>query len=211
MRIRNLYCKKTGFKNEITYKLLSIISGTGAVVVYCTFSSLYYNSSAKKRWVIVLAYLGRRRIKFHAAGLTCWFFISVYFKSCIWPQAKEPTMEQRQISRKPRKMFPVCWYERALFDDRTGLSFTIAAGLRQSIHPRVRVPWYTWSYFIVTYMRLGDGVFLYPSTQRYYRRLILLLILLYCYMFRSYDHLQTENILLARITQLTTDPLVGII
>jgi hypothetical protein len=26
-------------------------------------------------------------------------------------------------------------------------------------------------------------------------------------MFRSYDHLQVENILLARITQLTTDPL----
>jgi hypothetical protein len=26
-------------------------------------------------------------------------------------------------------------------------------------------------------------------------------------MFRSYDHLQAENILLARITQLTTDPL----
>jgi hypothetical protein len=27
------------------------------------------------------------------------------------------------------------------------------------------------------------------------------------YMFRSYDHLQVENILLARITQMTTDPL----
>jgi hypothetical protein len=27
-------------------------------------------------------------------------------------------------------------------------------------------------------------------------------------MFRSYDHLQEENILLARITQLTTDPLL---
>jgi hypothetical protein len=26
-------------------------------------------------------------------------------------------------------------------------------------------------------------------------------------MFRSHDHLQVENILLARITQLTTDPL----
>jgi hypothetical protein len=45
---------------------------------------------------------------------------------------------------------------------------------------------------------------LYPSAQRHYRRLILLLILLYCYMFRSHDHLQAENILLARITQLTT-------
>jgi hypothetical protein len=36
------------------------------------------------------------------------------------------------------------------------------------------------------------GVFI-PSTQRHYRRLILLLILLYCYMFRSYDHLQAEK------------------
>jgi hypothetical protein len=41
--------------------------------------------------------------------------------------------------------------------------------------------------------------FLFMSTQRHYRRLILLLILLYCYMFRSYDHHQAENILLARI------------
>jgi hypothetical protein len=41
---------------------------------------------------------------------------------------------------------------------------------------------------------------LYPSTQRHYCRLILLHILLYCYMFRSYDHHQAENILLARIT-----------
>jgi hypothetical protein len=31
----------------------------------------------------------------------------------------------------------------------------------------------------------------------------LLLILLYCYMFRSYHHHQAENILIARITQLT--------
>jgi hypothetical protein len=51
------------------------------------------------------------------------------------------------------------------------------------------------------------GGFLYPSTQRHYRKLILLLILLYCYTFRLYDHHQVENILLARITQLTTDQL----
>jgi hypothetical protein len=30
-------------------------------------------------------------------------------------------------------------------------------------------------------------------------------------MFRSYDHLQTENMLLARITQLTIDPLFNTI
>jgi hypothetical protein len=43
-----------------------------------------------------------------------------------------------------------------------------------------------------------------PSTQRHYRRLI---YYLYCYMFRSYDHHQAENTLIARVTQLTTDPL----
>jgi hypothetical protein len=42
---------------------------------------------------------------------------------------------------------------------------------------------------------------LYPSTQRHYRKLILLPTLLYCYMFRSYDHHQAENILFAKITQ----------
>jgi hypothetical protein len=48
------------------------------------------------------------------------------------------------------------------------------------------------------------GVCLYPSTQRHYRTLILLLVLLYYYIFRSYDYLQARNILLARITyQLT--------
>jgi hypothetical protein len=52
-----------------------------------------------------------------------------------------------------------------------------------------------------------DRGFLYPSTQCHYRRLILLLTLLYCYMSRSYGHLQAENMLLVRITQLATDPL----
>jgi phenylpyruvate tautomerase PptA (4-oxalocrotonate tautomerase family) len=47
-----------------------------------------------------------------------------------------------------------------------------------------------------------------PSTQRHYRRLIYyLLYCYYCYIFRSYDHHQPKNILIARVTQLTTDPL----
>jgi hypothetical protein len=55
-------------------------------------------------------------------------------------------------------------------------------------------------------LRVWDQVMGFiPSMQRYYRTLILILILLYCYMFRSCDHLQAENILLARITQLTPD------
>jgi hypothetical protein len=52
----------------------------------------------------------------------------------------------------------------------------------------------------------GDGGVLYSSKQRHYCMLILLLVLLYSYMSLSYDHHQAENILLARITQLTTDP-----
>jgi hypothetical protein len=39
--------------------------------------------------------------------------------------------------------------------------------------------------------------FLYPSTQRHNRTLILLLILLYCYMFRSYDHLQARKYIIS--------------
>jgi hypothetical protein len=50
----------------------------------------------------------------------------------------------------------------------------------------------------VAFVKSGDGGF-YPSTQRHYLRLILLLILLHVSVVR--------NILLARITQLTTDPL----
>jgi hypothetical protein len=37
----------------------------------------------------------------------------------------------------------------ALSDERTGLSFTIAAGARQRSHSRVRVPWDSWPYFTV--------------------------------------------------------------
>jgi hypothetical protein len=51
------------------------------------------------------------------------------------------------------------------------------------------------------------GVFI-PSTQRHYLRLILLVILLILLHVSVYDHLQAENITLAGITQLTTDPLV---
>jgi hypothetical protein len=38
----------------------------------------------------------------------------------------------------------------ALIDERTGLSFTIAAGPRQHSHSRVRVPWDSRPYFIVS-------------------------------------------------------------
>jgi hypothetical protein len=45
--------------------------------------------------------------------------------------------------------------------------------------------------------------FFYLSTQRHYRRLVLLLILLHVSVLRQSS---CRNILLARITQLTTDP-----
>jgi hypothetical protein len=46
----------------------------------------------------------------------------------------------------------------------------------------------------------GQGEDVFPPTQRYYRRVLLYLFLLNCYMFRSYDHLQAE------IALLTMDP-----
>jgi hypothetical protein len=42
----------------------------------------------------------------------------------------------------------------SLSDERTGLSFTIAAGLRQRSHSRVRVPWDSRPYFTVSDSRL---------------------------------------------------------
>jgi hypothetical protein len=42
----------------------------------------------------------------------------------------------------------------ALSDERTGLSFTIAAGHCQRSHFRVRVPWYSRPYFTVSDLRL---------------------------------------------------------
>jgi hypothetical protein len=38
----------------------------------------------------------------------------------------------------------------AVSDDRTGLSFTIVAGIRQHSHSLVRLPWDSWPYFTVS-------------------------------------------------------------
>jgi hypothetical protein len=51
----------------------------------------------------------------------------------------------------------------ALSKERTGLSFTTAAGPRQHSQSRVRVPWDSWAYFIVSYSRLP---FPSPPTTR---------------------------------------------
>jgi hypothetical protein len=42
----------------------------------------------------------------------------------------------------------------ALSDERTGLSLTTAAGPRQRVHSRVRVPWDSRTYFTVSDSRL---------------------------------------------------------
>jgi hypothetical protein len=51
----------------------------------------------------------------------------------------------------------------ALSDERTGLSFTTAAGPGQRTHSRVRVPWRSWPYFTVSDSRLP---FSSPPTTR---------------------------------------------
>jgi hypothetical protein len=51
----------------------------------------------------------------------------------------------------------------ALSDEKTGLSFTMAAGPRQRSHSRVRVPWDLWPYFTVSDWRLP---FSSPPTTR---------------------------------------------
>jgi hypothetical protein len=51
----------------------------------------------------------------------------------------------------------------AIYDERTGLSFTIAAGPRQCSHFRARVLWDSWRYFTVSDSRLP---FSSPLTTR---------------------------------------------
>jgi hypothetical protein len=61
----------------------------------------------------------------------------------------------------------VCWcgsLSLSLSDERTGLSFTIAAGPRQRSHFRVRVPWDFWPYF--TLSDLGLPFSSPPATLR---------------------------------------------
>jgi hypothetical protein len=54
----------------------------------------------------------------------------------------------------------------AIWDERTGLSFTIASGLHQHSHSQVRVLWDTWTYFTVSNSRpptwRARSPYLYP-------------------------------------------------
>jgi hypothetical protein len=55
----------------------------------------------------------------------------------------------------------------AVSDERTGLSFTVAAGPRQRSHFRVRVVWDSWSYFTVSDSRLPFGRLLRLARSRW--------------------------------------------
>jgi hypothetical protein len=65
----------------------------------------------------------------------------------------------------------------ALSDERTGLSFTLAAGPRQRSHSRVRVPWDSRPYFTVSDSRLAGLRWRYstPPAHGILRRNILLI------------------------------------
>jgi hypothetical protein len=56
--------------------------------------------------MIVLAYHGSQRTKFHAARWTCWSFTPFYLVSCIWPDAISHWIWQRNSMKcsKPWKM-----------------------------------------------------------------------------------------------------------
>jgi hypothetical protein len=76
---------------------------------------------------------------------------------------KHPSGAYDQIFITVRQL-RVCWYGAlSLSDERTGLSFTIAAGPSQRSHSRVRAPWDSQPYFIVSDLRLP---FSSPPTTR---------------------------------------------
>jgi hypothetical protein len=76
---------------------------------------------------------------------------------------KHPSGAYDQIFITVRQLRVCSYGARALSDERTGLSFTIAAGPRRRSHSRVRVPWYWRPYFTVSDLRLP---FLSPPTTR---------------------------------------------
>jgi hypothetical protein len=77
---------------------------------------------------------------------------------------KHPSENYGQIFITLRQL-GVCNVELSLSlsDERTGLSFTIAAGARQRSHSRIRVQWDSWPYFTVSDSRRP---FLSPPTTR---------------------------------------------
>jgi hypothetical protein len=78
---------------------------------------------------------------------------------------KHPSGVYDQIFITVRQL-RVCWFS----DERTGLSFTIDAGLRQRSHSRVRVPWDSRPYFTASDSRLpqpgGLGPRIYISQEQ---------------------------------------------
>jgi hypothetical protein len=64
--------------SHTTWRPGCLIFGTGAAI-RTTVVVVQCNSR-----LFVLAYLESQHTKFHAAGWTCWFFMSFYLESCIW-------------------------------------------------------------------------------------------------------------------------------
>jgi hypothetical protein len=64
----------------------------------------------------------------------------------------------------------------SLSDEKTGLSFTIAADPRQRSHSRVRIPWGWWSYFTVSDSRLpqpgGPGLHVWEKLTAFFHYIL---------------------------------------
>jgi hypothetical protein len=81
----------------------------------------------------------------------------------LWPTVSQPVY----LGVKHPLVIQL-WVCGALSDERTGLSFTIAAGLRQRSHSCVRVLRFSWPCFTVSVSRLpklGDQVLIFKSPR----------------------------------------------
>jgi hypothetical protein len=113
---------------KLIYSYLKYNRNISAIHNFRACCHLYSScNSMMQRHVIVLTYLGSLCSKVHTAGLTCWFFTSIYLELCIWPDAISLWIWQLNFVQP---MQPSC----------PGLSLVTRAGftvmtLRQSNHP----------------------------------------------------------------------------
>jgi hypothetical protein len=76
---------------------------------------------------------------------------TVSWPVCLWIKQPSGSYDQIFITVKQLRGF---WCGGALSEERTSLSFIIAAGARQRSHSLVRVLWDSWPYFTVSDSRL---------------------------------------------------------